>query len=68
MRVRGNTFLTETSLTMRKLIRTTGPDFEIVLDDKGNPILVKVNSTIINGQMTKENSNNNLKLRKNGKK
>jgi hypothetical protein len=53
---------------MKKLIRTIGPHFEIVLDDKGNPILVKVNSTIVNGQTTKENSNNNLKLRKNGKK
>ncbi|MCZ8296003.1 MAG: hypothetical protein O9297_02145 [Flavobacterium sp.] len=53
---------------MRKLIRTTGPHFEIVLDDKGNPILVTVNSTIVNSQMTKENSNSNLKLRKNGKK
>ncbi len=52
---------------MRKLIRTNGPHFEIELDDKGNPILVKVNSTIVNDQMTKENSNNNLKLRKNGK-
>lgn len=52
---------------MRKLIRSTDPHFEIVLDDNGNPILVKVNSTVVNGQMTKENSNN-LKLRKNGKK
>jgi hypothetical protein len=53
---------------MRKLIQTTGPHFEIVLDDRGNPILVKVNSTIVNGQKTKQNFNNAKKTEKNGKK
>ena len=53
---------------MKKLIRTTGPHFVIELDKNGNPVIVTVNSAVTKGQMTKENSNNNLKLRKNGKK
>ncbi len=53
---------------MKKIIRTTGPQFIIELDKNDNPDIVSVNSTVTNGQMTKENSNNNLKARKNGKK
>ena len=53
---------------MEKIIRTIGPHFIIELDKNGNPVIVTVNSTVTNGQMTKENSNNNLKLRKNGEK
>ena len=52
---------------MKKLIRTTGPHFEIVLDDNGNPILVKINSAIVNGQKTKQNFNNAKKPEQNGK-
>lgn len=48
---------------MKKLIRTTGPHFVIELDKNGNPVIVTVNSTVTNGQMTKENSSNNLKIR-----
>jgi hypothetical protein len=53
---------------MKKLIRTTGPHFVIELDKNGNPVIVTVNSNVTNGQTTQENSNNNLKLRINGKK
>ncbi len=53
---------------MKKFKWTEGPHFIIKLDKHGNPVQVTVNSTVTNGQMTKENSNNNLKLRKNGKK
>jgi hypothetical protein len=56
------------SKIMKKIIRTTGPQFIIELDKNDNPDIVSVNSTVTNGQMTKENSNNNLKARKNGKK
>jgi hypothetical protein len=38
------------------------------LDKHENPVQAMVNSTVTNGQMTRENINNNLKLRKNGKK
>lgn len=48
---------------MRKLIRTTGPHFEIVLDEKGNPTLVKVNKTIVKGQETEKTNINNLKIK-----
>jgi hypothetical protein len=48
---------------MKKLIRTTGPHFVIELDKNGNPVIVTVNSTVTNVQMTKENSSNNLKIR-----
>jgi hypothetical protein len=68
MRVRGNAFLTETSITMRKLIRTTGPHFEIELDENGNLVQVSINRTIINGQKIEKNNTNNLKQIKNGKK
>ncbi len=53
---------------MKKLIWTTGPHFVIELDKNGNPVIVTVNSTVTKGQITKENSNNNLKPRKDGKK
>ena len=36
--------------------------------ENDKPVRKTVDSTIVNGQMTKENSNNNLKIRKNGKK
>jgi hypothetical protein len=64
--VQGNAFLTQKK-KMKKLTRTTGPHFEIVLDANGNPILVKINSAIVNGKKTKQNFNNAKKPKQNGK-